>query len=80
MHIWQLEQIFSIHKVVPIDLFLVFWQTLLLCYLYRCVFCRSHKFPYRSLPLSTTVLNDIQDTAREDIIYIYTFVELVEYY
>ena len=25
----------------------------------RCVFCGSHKFPYRSLLLSTTVLNDI---------------------
>ena len=52
------KYIFSINKVVPVDLFPVFWQILLQCYLSRCVFCGSHKFPYRSLLLSTTVLND----------------------
>ena len=58
MYIRHLEQIFSIDNVVPVDLFLVFWQILLQCYLSRCVFYRSHKFPCRSLLLSTTVLND----------------------
>ena len=58
MYIKHLEQISSIDKVVPVDLFPVFWQILLQCYLSRCVFYVSHKFPCRSLLLSTTVLND----------------------
>ena len=58
MYIRHLEQIFSIDKVVPVDLFPVFWQILLQCYLSRYIFCRSHKFPCQSLLLSTTILND----------------------
>ena len=58
MYTRHLEQIFSIGKVVPVDLFPVFWQILLQCYLSRCVFYGSHKFPCQSLLLSTTVLND----------------------
>ena len=57
MFIRHLEQIFSIDKVVPVDLFPVFWQILLQCYLSRCIFYRSHKFSCRSLLSNTTVLN-----------------------
>ena len=58
MHIRHLEYIFSIDKVVPVDLFPVFDR-----YYYNAIypgafFRRSHKFPYQSLLLSTTVLND----------------------
>ena len=57
MYIRHIEQIFSIDKVATVDLFPVFWQTLLQCYLSRCVIYGSYKFPCRSLLLSTTVLN-----------------------
>ena len=61
MHIRHHEQIFSIDKVVPVELFPVFWQILLQCYLSRCVFYGSLKIPCRSPLLSTTILNDIQE-------------------
>ena len=58
MHI---RQIFSVDKVVPVDLFPVVWQILLQCYFPRCVFYGSHKFPCQTLLLSTTILNDMEN-------------------
>ena len=58
MRIRHLEQIFSIDKVVPIDVLPVFQQILLHCYLSKYIFYGSHQFPCRSLLLSTTILND----------------------
>ena len=59
MCIRHLEQIFSVDIVVPIDLLPVFQQILCITLLfYPGAFYRSHKFPYLSLLLSTTILND----------------------
>ena len=70
MHIKHLEWIFSIDKGVPVDVFPVFQQVLLHCYVSRCIFYESHTFPCRSLLLSTTVLNDIK------MVYIHKFINI----
>ena len=57
MHIRHLELIFSIDKIVPVDVLPVFCR-----YYYNAIytgaFYGSHTFPCRSLLLSTTVLNE----------------------
>ena len=59
MYIRYLEQIFSIDKVVPVDLFPVFWQIRTITMLFIQVrFLWKPYFPCRSLLLSTTILND----------------------
>ena len=57
--VFNLKCALGIDKVVPVDELRVSRQILLRCYLSRCIFYGSHKFPCRSLLLSTTVLNDI---------------------
>ena len=43
-----------------------FQQKSVLSGCWRCENCGSHSFPYRSLLLSTTVLNDISQVTRLD--------------
>ena len=57
MYIRHLEQIFSIDKVVPVDLFPIFLADTITMLFIQVCFYGSHKFPCRSLLLSTTVLN-----------------------
>ena len=62
MHVRHLEEFFSIDKVVPVDLFPAFLaDTITVLFIHVC-FYGSHTFLCRSLLLSTTVLNDNQNT------------------
>ena len=73
MCIRHVEYIFSIDKVIPVDVLRVFLvDTITMLFIQVC-FCRSHTFPCRSLLLSATVLyvtnplqtSDITQTRRK---------------
>ena len=58
MHITHLEWTFSIDKVVPVDVLAVFLAGTITKLFIQVHFYRNPTFPYGSLLLSTTVLND----------------------
>ena len=58
MSIRHLEKIFSVDKVVPVDILPVFLADTITLLFIQVHFYGSHKFPCQSLLLSTIVLND----------------------
>ena len=60
------ESIFHMGNIAPIDIWLVFQVVLIVSLLFHGAFLGSHSFPYQSLLLSTTILNDV--AAMHDIV------------
>ena len=58
MHIRHLEKIFSVDKVVPVDVLPVFLTDAITLLFIQGRFYGSQTFPHQSLLLSTTVHND----------------------